>query len=204
MPTPDPRIDDYISRSADFAKPVLNHLRNLVHKACPDVTETMKWSFPHFEYAGGILCSMASFKQHCAFGFWLGSLLSDPDKILSAVGEKTSMGHLGQIKSVNDLPDDKTLVKYIKEAMMLNEKGAKVTRKQPTTFKEIEVPAYFTEALKQIEKAVEAFEKLSPSHKKEYLEWITEAKTETTRSKRISTALEWLQEGKSRNWKYNK
>lgn len=205
MPTTDPRVDEYIARSADFAKPVLNHLRKLVHKACPGVTETIKWSCPHFDYAGGILCSMASFKQHCAFGFRLGSLLPDPDKILSTTGEKTAMGHLGQIRSVNDLPDDKTLVKYIKEAMKLNEAGAKATRKEkPAASGEIEVPSYFSDVLKQNEKASAAFEKLSPSHKKEYLQWITEAKTEATRNKRMTTALEWLGEKKSLNWKYNK
>ena len=135
MPVIDPRIDEYISRSAEFAKPILSHLRSVVHKACPGVTETMKWSFPHFDYAGSILCSMASFKQHCTFGFWLGSLMPDPDKILSAVGEKTAMGHFGQIKSMKDLPSDKVLIKYIKEAMALNEKGIKIKKENPLVYK---------------------------------------------------------------------
>ncbi|MEJ7678389.1 MAG: YdeI/OmpD-associated family protein [Segetibacter sp.] len=204
MPAQDPRLDDYISKSADFAKPVLTYLRDIVHKACPAVNETMKWSFPNFEYAGGILCSMAAFKQHCTFGFWLASLMTDPDKLL-AVGEKTSMGHFGQIKSVADLPSEEVLVKYIKEAMALNEKGAKIQRKEKAAAtKEVEIPPYFLDALKENKAAFTAFEKFSPSHKKEYLEWITEAKTEATRNKRIATALEWLEEGKSRNWKYSK
>ncbi len=201
----DSRIDDYISKSADFAKPILTYLRDIVHKACPGVKETMKWSFPNFEYAGGILCSMAAFKHHCTLGFWLASLMTDPDKLLASIGEKTSMGHFGQIKSVADLPSEEVLVKYIKEAMALKEKGAKIPRKEKAAPpKEVDIPAYFLEALKQNETAFASFKKLSPSHKNEYMEWISEAKTEATRNKRIATALEWLEEGKSRNWKYSK
>ncbi len=205
MPAYDPRIDAYIERSAEFAKPILNHLREIIHKACPDVQETMKWSFPNYEFAGSILCSMASFKQHCAFGFWLGSLMSDPEKIMKSSGEKNAMGHFGQLKRVTDLPSDAVLTRYIKEAMALNEKGVKVIKKgNASDTKEVEVPSYFLDALKKNLSAFEAFQKSSPSHKKEYIEWITEAKSEATRSKRISTALEWLAEGKSRHWKYKK
>ncbi|MDB5250406.1 MAG: hypothetical protein JWQ40_4800 [Segetibacter sp.] len=204
MPHFDPRIDDYISKSAEFAKPVLNHLRDIVHTACPDVKETMKWSFPNFEYAGSILCSMASFKQHCSFGFWLGSLMSDPDNLLQKVGEKTSMGNFGPIKSIGDIPPAEMMVKYIKEAMALNEKGTKIKKKQATPLtKEIQIPPALSVALADNKTALNTFEKFSPSHKKEYIEWITEAKTEATRAKRIATTIEWLVEGKSRNWKYN-
>jgi uncharacterized protein YdeI (YjbR/CyaY-like superfamily) len=203
MSTNDSRVDEYISKSADFAKPVLTYLRDVVHKACPDVNETIKWNFPNFEYAGGILCSMAAFKQHCAFGFWLASLMTDPDKLLT-IGEKTAMGHLGQIKNIADLPSEEVLVKYIKEAMLLNEKGTKISKKKVTEIKEVEIPPYFLDALRQNKTAYSTFEKFSPSHKKEYLEWITEAKSEATRNKRIATALEWLEEGKPRLWKYSK
>src|SRR5215210_2555914 len=203
MPTNDSRVDEYISKSADFAKPVLTYLRDVVHKACPDVNETIKWNFPNFEYAGGILCSMAAFKQHCAFGFWLASLMTDPDKLLT-LGEKTAMGHLGQIKNIADLPPEKVLVKYINEAMLLNEKGAKISKKKVTEIKEVEVPPYFLDALRQNKTAYSTFEKFSPSHKNEYLDWIIEAKSEATRNKRIATALEWLEEGKPRLWKYSK
>ncbi len=128
---------------------------------------------------------MAAFKQHCTFGFWLASLMTDPYKLL-AVGEKASMGHFGRINKVADLPSEKVLIAYIKEAMALNEKGAKIPRKEKAAAtKEIEVPAYFLDALKQNEAAFSTFEKFSPSHKKEYLEWITEAKTEATRIKEL-------------------
>jgi len=202
MSTIDTRIDDYILKSAEFAKPILNHLRSVIHKACPDVKETMKWGFPHFEYASSILCSMAAFKKHSAFTFWRGALLPDTDKIL-AVEEKTSMGHFGPIKSLDDLPTEEIITKYIKEAMALTEKGVKVPKKEKASVPgEIKIPPYFIDALQQNNTALTHFEKLSASHKKEYLEWITEAKTEATRTKRIATTIEWLQEGKSRNWKY--
>lgn len=202
MPALDPRIDLYISRSADFARPVLDHIRVLVHKNCPDVQETIKWSFPHFDYAGGILCSMAAFKQHCSFGFWLGSVMSDPHQILSPVGERSGMGHFGQMRSLDDLPSDKILGQYIKEAMKLLEKGVKLPKKEKTTAVDITTPPELVSALKKSKKAMMTFERFSPSHKKEYIQWITEAKTEATREKRVLTTIEWLEEGKIRNWKY--
>lgn len=200
----DSRIDDYISKAADFAKPVLTHLRQIIHTACPDVKETIKWSFPNFEYAGSILCSMAAFKQHCTFGFWLGSLMPDPDRLLEAVGEKTSMGHLGQIKSLKDVPEDEVLIKYIHESMALNEQGVKMKKEKPVAPRIIEIPSWFLEALEKSPAASMTFEKFSPSNKKEYIEWVTEAKTEATRTKRLATAIEWMAEGKTRNWKYAK
>lgn len=203
MPQYDPRIDEYISKAADFAQPILEHIRNVVHETCPHVQETMKWSFPHFEYAGGILCSMAAFKQHCSFGFWLASLMKDPHGLIVSVGEKASMGHFAPIRSLSDLPKEKIVAAYIKEAMDLNENGTRVPKKEKAPASQpLEIPGYFLSELKQNKAALTTFEKFSPSHKKEYVQWITEAKTELTRNKRIATALEWLQEGKSRNWKY--
>jgi uncharacterized protein YdeI (YjbR/CyaY-like superfamily) len=203
MATTDKKIDAYILRSQDFAIPILIHIRELVHKACPEVEEAMKWSFPHFIYKGTNLCSMASFKQHCSFGFWLGAKMKDPDRILNPIG-KTAMGHLGRIEDVKDLPSDKILIAYIKQAMSLIDKGVKLEKAAPFKKSEIKVPSYFTKALKANKKAATAFEKFSPSHRKEYIEWIVEAKTEETREKRMETAIEWMAEGKSRHWKYKK
>lgn len=200
MESKDRRVDLYINKSADFAKPILNHLREIVHKTCPQVEEKMKWSFPHFDYKGEMMCSMASFKQHCAFGFWKASLMKDSEKLFQ---KKTAMGQLGQIKSLKDLPPDKDLISSIKEAMKLNDKGIKVTKSKPVSKSEIEVPVYLKKALRTNQKALKAFESFSPSHKREYIEWIAEAKTEETRNKRMDTALEWMSEGKSRNWKYS-
>ncbi len=200
MAKKDPHVDAYIAKSADFAKPILIHIRTLVHKACPDVEETMKWSFPHFDYKG-MMCSMAGFKQHCTFGFWKASLMSDA-KTFTQIGN-TAMGHLGQLKSLRDLPSDKVMIAHIKEAAKLNDEGVKLPSKPKSTEKKpLTVPSELTAALKKNKKAKETFDNFSPSHRREYAEWISEAKTEETREKRLATAIEWLVEGKNRNWKY--
>lgn len=201
MQSNDPRIDAYIEKSADFAKPILEHIRRLVHKACPDVEETWKWSFPHFDYKG-MLCSMAAFKQHATFGFWKQSLLEQS----AFPAEKTAMGSFGRITSKKDLPSDKVIIGLIQQAMELNEKGIKAAKPRPTAAAktELPVPDDLAAALSKNKKARSQFDKFSYSHRKEYIQWITEAKTEPTRNKRLATTLEWLAEGKSRNWKYEK
>lgn len=198
MPTTDNRVDAYIDKSQDFAKPILKHLRKLVHRACPEVTETLKWSMPAFEYKG-ILCGFAAFKQHCTFGFWKESLMKE-----AKFPEKNAMGSFGRITSLKDLPSDATMKKLIKEAVRLNEEGIKVKKKVSRVKKEVVVPDVLLEALAQNEKAAETFNCFPPSCKREYVEWITEAKTEPTRVKRLTATIEWLSEGKRRNWKYEK
>jgi uncharacterized protein YdeI (YjbR/CyaY-like superfamily) len=201
MPKTDPRVDAYIAKSADFAKPILNHLRRLVHLGCPEVEETWKWSFPHFMYKG-ILCSMAAFKNHCSFGFWKGRLILGKS-VGDGDGERDGMGQFGRLTSLADLPPEKVLLGYIIEAVRLNDAGVKVpTRSAPRVKKDLVVPDYFLAALNKQKKALRTFEDFSYSHKKEYVEWITEAKTEPTREKRIITALAWLAGGKPRYWKY--
>jgi uncharacterized protein YdeI (YjbR/CyaY-like superfamily) len=203
MATKDKRTDAYIAKSADFAKPILCHLRELVHKACPDVEEKMKWSFPHFDYKG-MMCSVAAFKEHCAFGFWKASLMKDATKFMR-VGE-TGMGQLGKIKSLDDLPSDRVLLSYIKEAVKLNDAGTKLpARKQtPAGKKDLRVPEDLKKALSKSKRAQTTFNGFSYSNKKEYVEWLAEAKTDPTRAKRLATAIEWMAEGKIRNWKYVK
>ena len=202
MGTKDTRIDAYIARSADFARPILVHIRALVHKACPDVEEKIKWGFPHFDYKG-MMCSMASFKEHCAFGFWKASLMKHAEKFKKD-GEK-AMGHLGKIRRLDELPSNKILCAYIKEAAKLNEEGVKLPRKpKPSAKKHIVVPADLMKALAKDKKAKSSFERFSYFHKKEYTEWLEEAKTEETRTRRLATAMQWIAEGKGRNWKYVK
>jgi uncharacterized protein YdeI (YjbR/CyaY-like superfamily) len=199
----DPRVDAYIAKSKEFAKPILEHFRALVHKACPDVDETIKWGFPNFDYKGPF-CSMAAFKQHCAIGFWKAVLMKDC-KLTANAKSETAMGHLGKITSLKDLPKDKILISYLKEAAQLNLDGIKIPSKPKLkTANELVVPDYFTKALKKNKKSFTTFQNFSYSKKKDYVEWITEAKTEETRNKRMATATEWLAEGKSRNWKYEK
>lgn len=197
MAARDPRVDAYIAKSADFARPILAHLREVVHAACPDAEETMKWSFPHFQYRG-LLCSMAAFKEHCAFGFWKSSL------VLGEEGEDGAMGQFGRITKLSDLPAKKVLSGYIKKAMELNEAGVKSpTRSKPKAPQpEPAVPDDLAAALKANPAARAAFDQFSPSHRREYIEWITEAKTSATRTRRIETAIQWMDEGKPRNWKY--
>ena len=203
MPTYVPRIDAYIDKSASFAQPILTHLRDLVHQACPDVEETMKWSMPHFDYKG-VMCSMASFKQHCSFSFWKAFLLNDPKGYIKerAAQGGEGMGHLGRITSLKDLPPDKVLIDLIKQAKRLNDEGVKLPSKEKKAPKELATPDYFLNELKKNKSALAVFENFSPSQKKEYVQWITEAKSEDTRNKRMATALEWIAEGKKRNWKY--
>ncbi|MEO6229793.1 MAG: DUF5655 domain-containing protein [Ferruginibacter sp.] len=195
-------IDAYIEKSATFAKPILNHIRQLVHKACPEVEEKMKWSFPHFDYKNEMMCSMASFKEHCALSFWKASLMKDSMLIENARSE-VSMGHFGRITGLKDLPADKKMIAFIKEAMELNDKGIKLPARPKTIErKELIVPDYFQVEISKNKKAKAVWDNYAYSHKKEYVEWITEAKTEVTRNKRMETALEWIAEGKSRNWKH--
>ena len=198
MGTRDAGMDAYIARSADFAQPILRHLREVVHEACPEVREAMKWSSPHFEYRG-MLCNMAAFKQHCAFGFWKGSLFLEQGDDRA----RQAAGHFGRITSIADLPPRDEIIGYIHQAMRLNEAGVKATsRKQPAERPELAVPDDVAAALDANEAARATFTGFSPSHRREYVEWITEAKTDATRQKRLAQAVEWMSEGKSRHWKY--
>lgn len=201
----DKRIDAYIEASQDFAKPIIRHFRDLVHKTCPDVEETMKWSFPHWDYKGSMMCSMASFKQHCAVNFWKASLMKSGKKLVAEAKTESAMGHLGRITSLKDLPKDTILIKYIQEAMRLNDEGVKLSPKSkaPTT-KQLEIPEYFLKALAKNKKAQKTFDEFSYSNKKEYVTWVLEAKTQATRDKRMADAVKWMNEGKIRNWQYLK
>jgi hypothetical protein len=198
MTSLDPRIDAYISRSADFAKPILEYVRALVHETCPDVEETIKWGMPTFVHAGGILCAMAAFKQHASFGFWKHALV---------VGDGTAgegMGSFGKLTSVADLPTKRQLSAYIKQAARLNEQGIKTPGSRKVTAPKPlpGIPADFAGALRANAAARATFDRFAPSHRREYLEWILDAKREETRARRIEQTVEWLAEGKSRNWKY--
>lgn len=195
--------DDYIDASADFSRPILTELRSIVHEACPDVIEEFKWSFPNFTYKGKILCHMAAFKAHASFGFWLGPLMTDSAGLFMRDSD-TGMGHFGKIKSLSDLPERALLINYIHEAVNLIDQGKTITSKKIAPKQELIIPSYLSVELELNEAASVTFDNFSYSHKKEYIEWITEAKTEPTRLKRLAQTIEWLSEGKSRNWKYSK
>ena len=197
MASHDPRIDTYIAKSAEFARPILEHLRAVVHAACPEVEESMKWSFPHFGYKGAMMCAMAGFKQHCSFGFWLHK---------KVVGGKAGngMGDFGKLVSLKDLPSKKELTAYIRKAMALNDAGVKLTRPKAVPKTPPTLPDDLAALLAQKRHAAarKVYEGFGPGAQREYVEWINEAKTDATREKRLASTLEWLAEGKPRNWKY--
>lgn len=196
VPTLNTKVDAYIAKQADFAKPILTHFRKLVHETCPDVTETIKWGMPSFEYHG-ILCGMAAFKKHAAFGFWKHDLVVGKD-----TRSREAMGSFGKITSLDQLPTKKEFGGWMKIAMKLNEDGVTAPREKTKTKKPITMHPQFKAALAKSKKAKAAFDKFAPSCQREYMEWVGDAKRDETREKRIATAIEWIAEGKKRNWKY--
>ena len=197
----DRRVDDYIARSAPFAKPILRHLRSVVHAACPSIEETLKWSSPSFTHKG-IVCGMAAFKEHCVFGFWKEALLRDRIARLPR-GEGKAMGQFGRITSLSQLPGDQVLMRLVRAAVELNERGIKSpTRSKPRGERKLRVPGPFMAVLRKNRRALETFEGFTYSNKKEYVDWVTEAKGEETRRRRLETSVAWMAEGKIRNWKY--
>jgi uncharacterized protein YdeI (YjbR/CyaY-like superfamily) len=191
-----PRVDEYIAKAPAFAKPILVEIRERVHAACPDVEETIKWRQPSFEYKG-LMCGMAAFKEHCVFGYWKAPL------VLGAAAEgANAMGYRDKITSVADLPSKRAFRAHVRKAMELNEAGITLERPVKERKPEIVVPADLAAAVKKNKKAQATFDQFSPSHRREYIEWVTEAKTDATRATRLQQTVEWLAEGKPRNWKY--
>ena len=188
----DPRVDAYIQNAPEYARPILKHLRELIHEACPDVVETLKWRNPSFEHLG-LLCGFAAFKNHAMFGFWKSKLLVEH-----------GFPEVGDLKSLADLPSDRQLIRTIKEAAKLNEQGIKQERQKAAPRPVPKAPAYFMAAVKKNKKALAHFQAFSPSKKRDYVEWITDAKSDDTRTKRLTQAVAWISEGKARNWKYER
>lgn len=186
-----PAFDAYIAKAAPFARPILEKIRETFHKADPQIEESMKWGAPFFEH-NGIVGSMAAFKQHVSWGFWKASLMRD------------RMEFREKVTDVSELPPEKKFIALIREAVKLNEEGVKVVRAPRSAPPSLEMPDDFLAALRRVKGAMAAFEAFSPSHKREYVQWIAEAKQEATRAKRIAQAVEWISEGKSRNWKYER
>ena len=191
----DPRIDSYIERQADFARPILTHLRGVIQEACPDCEETIKWGMPSFTYKGNILAGFASFKAHATFGYWNDSMLNQDEK------NRSAMGQFGRLTALADLPDRATLIELTRKSMALIDAGAKPPRstakKPPFT-----VPQDMRAAIDAVPAAKACFDAFPPSCQRDYVEWVTEAKRDETRAKRLNQSVEWLAEGKKRHWKY--
>jgi uncharacterized protein YdeI (YjbR/CyaY-like superfamily) len=193
MAKKDPRVDAYIKKAQPFARPLLKHLRELVHRGCPDVEETINWNMPFFDRKG-IVCFMAAFKGHCAFGFWKGELLFGKEA-------EGAMGHFGRIESLKDLPSDKEIIGCVKKAAEFNNLG--IQKKRPLRRpRKLVVPTDLKSALAKNAKARKTFENFSHTNRREYVEWITGAKRDETRQRRLKTAIEWLSQGKVQNWRY--
>ena len=199
MPTKDPRVDAYISNARPFAQPILKRIRTAVHTGCPAVTETIKWRLPAFEYKGPLV-GMAAFKEHCALAFWKASLM----KTVPQDRRPEAMGQFGRFESLEDVPSEAALVKMVREAVALNDAGVKVPRATKPPKPAPKTPAFMLAALKKNAKALANWKGFPPSHQREYIQWITEAKTEETRSRRLDQAVPWIAEGKGRNWKYER
>ncbi|MHC4938489.1 MAG: YdeI/OmpD-associated family protein [Planctomycetota bacterium] len=196
----DSRVDAYIKNAPDYARPILEKIRAAVHKADPRIGEDIKWGNPTFMH-NGIVAGMGAFKHHVAWGFWNAASMKDPEKLFGT--ERKKSPYALKATSVKDLPPARVLNAYIKEAVQLNESGVKRSAKKAVRAP-LEPPADFLAALRRKRKALATFEGFPPSRRREYVEWITEAKRDATRSTRIATAVEWLAEGKPRNWKYMK
>ena len=205
MSKTDKRVDAYIANAQPFAQPILKKLRTLIHKGNPDVQETIKWGMPSFDYKGPF-CSFASFKQHAVFGFWKYKLIKDPKGYLGEIFNKggESMGNLGRMTGIKDLPPDKYLIDFVRQAKKLNDEGVKMPPRTVKSKKKLLVPSYFTAALKKDNKALACFANFPPSQKREYVQWVTEAKAEDTRYSRLKLSVEWMAQGKRRNWKYER
>ncbi|HMS70296.1 MAG TPA: YdeI/OmpD-associated family protein [Saprospiraceae bacterium] len=199
----DEKVSEYIAASADFAQPILKHWRQLIHENCPEVIEAIKWSIPHFDYKGDFMCVMASYKNHCSFTFIKAELMSD-SRLKESKSLKPIQRFMGKITSLADLPPDQEFIKFLQEAMVLNEKGIKIVVEKSEKPKVYENPDYFELRLQKNPIAKEIFESKSISFRKEYIIWISEAKTEETKQKRMDEAVDWISEGKSRFWKSKK
>jgi len=203
-----PKVDAYIQKARPFAQPILIHLRKVIHAGCPGVEETIKWSRPFFEYRGIILCNMSAFKEHCSLGFWgleIGAVLRK-----AGVVRDGAMGSLGRITSIASLPPEKKLIGWVTQAAALIESGKERSpiAARPRVVKPakppLETPPDFNQALGKNKKATAVFAAFSPSCRREYIEWIVDAKRPETRANRIASAVDWIAGGKQRNWKYQK
>jgi uncharacterized protein YdeI (YjbR/CyaY-like superfamily) len=198
-------VDLYITNASDFAKPILKHWRMLMQENCPGAEESIKWGIPHFDYKGDHMCVMAAYKSHCSFTFLKGELMNDP-RLKAGKDVKPINRFLGKISKLSDLPSDRDFILMVRDAAQLNEKGIKIEREKPAVEKPkvLETPDYLQAALNGNIQAKQVFESKSNSFRKEYIIWITDAKTDETRQKRMIEALEWIAEGKGRFWKHQK
>ena len=234
MASSDRRVDAYIAHAAPFAQPILARLREDVHAACPDAEEAVKWSMPFFMHAGRNLAHMAAFKAHCAFGFELGRAVVDLGREAQAMGQFgriTKLDDLPPRAEVRKLVTKAAALidagtrpprapKNVFGAVADSDAdggpairtgngaaGGAPELPQPPAARIMvvpELPPAFAAALARQASARRFFDSLAPGHRRDYVLWIAEAKREETRLRRIAQALDWLAEGKRRNWRYER
>jgi hypothetical protein len=197
--TTDARVDSYIDGAAEFARPILQRMRKLIHQACPHAVETIKWGFPFFEYHGP-LCGFAAFKAHCSLFFWRDIDVTPLLPTTNSAGE--GMGDLGKLTSLGDLPKDSILLACFRAAVEQRDSPKPKPTRTRKLVRELSVPADLKKALSGNAAAAETFKNFAPSYRREYIEWITGAKRPETRERRLENAVQWMSEGKRQNWKY--
>jgi uncharacterized protein YdeI (YjbR/CyaY-like superfamily) len=198
-----PQVTAYLADCAEFARPIMNHLRQLLHATCPSVVEQIKWGILHFDYHGDMMCIFAAHAKHCSFTFFKQAIMSDA-RLRENIDFPAAKRFMGRLTCLADLPPDRELIALIKEAMALNEKGIKLAPQPAKTPAVIEMPVEFASELSKHPQANSIFESKPASFRKEYLVWITAAKTDVTRQARIGEAISWIAQGKGRFWKYQK
>lgn len=192
----DPRIDAYIAKAQPFAQPILTHVRQRVHAAAPNIEETLKWGAPAFTLDGKILLMMAAFKAHAALNFWRGQ------EIRGGEARGDAMGQFGRLVAVADLPGDAEFDALVREAATLAAAAPAPRKVKHEPKAPPELHPDFAAALDASPAAKATLDGFAPSARRDYLDWISDARQDATRAKRVATAIEWLSEGKKRHWKY--
>jgi uncharacterized protein YdeI (YjbR/CyaY-like superfamily) len=198
-----PAFDAYHDQAAPFARPIFAHVRMLLHVTCPALVEDMKWSIPHFDYHGAMMCAFTAYAAHCSLSFFKEPLMADP-RFQGNADLPAAKRFMGKITTLADLPSDADLIGFIQNAMALNEQGIKLPPRPAAAPKVIAMPDAFAAALAAHPAAKAVFDAGSDSYRKDYLVWINDAKTDATRQKRIGEAVGWIADGKRRFWKYDK
>jgi hypothetical protein len=201
------QVTAYAAAMPAYAQPIFAHLRALIHTTCPDTDEAIKWSIPHFERDGDYLCIFAASPGHASFTFYKQQLMSDP-RLRDNLNLPAIKRFMGRLTSLSDLPDDATLAAMLQEAADLNARGVRLPDRAPKTPPVIDMPSAVATAVATALAANPAAQAVwdakSAAWRKDYLVWITAAKTDPTRDARIAEALDWIADGKARFWKYQK
>lgn len=194
-------VNKYISNAPISQQKILSKLREIIHKASLDIEEKIRWSHPHFDYMGKGMCFIQALKERVTFGFWFGDKIYNSPKLSKEA--KAIYETMGNLTDVSQIPSTKLIIEEIHLAMKLIESGNRDVKEKKVK-PQLVIPDYLSLRFKKDKTANSSFSKMSPSHQREYVDWIIDAKTDETRENRISTMMSQVKEGKSKNWKYIK